>query len=794
MKKWMLAFRTLTRRPGFALAAIFILALGIGANTAMFSMVDAILLRPLPYPEANRLVTVLEASPAKNQKESLIAPVRLEEWNRMNRTFQAIAGAYSESVTDTSGAEPERLDGRRVSPRYFDVFHAKPVLGRTFTPQEDVLGGPTSAVISEGFWNRRYHADPQAIGKRLIVAGTGFTVVGVMPRDFASPTIDVWLPAQLSPFLLSQVRDARFYSGAGRLKPGVSREQAQEDLARVQNELGRQYPGSDAGWSALVGDLKEQRVGNYRKTLYFVFAALALLLTIAVANIAGLMLSQLHRRSRELAIRSSLGGTRMQVVGSVLREVAIIAAAGVAAGCAVAFWLAGFESRAFDLLPRTSEIHVEWRALLFAGLAGVLTTVLCGLLPALHATRSDLSAMLAEGGRGDSGGRHRWQSALVGGQIALTLLLLSSAGLMLRSYYNISHLNPGFDADHAITFHVGAGWDEDRKRIGQSQVDLVEKLQRYPGVEAAGFTNFLPASGATLRYQVTLEGLANTDDGGRITIGERSITSGYLQAMGARMLEGQSCPDLRGAASGPAKAVVSRRFADLYGGGQRLVGRHLRWVGGTADPPMEIVGIASNMQEDTLTVTPAPYLYLCIAPGDWPDPEYVVRTHGDPRSLLQAIRPIVHSVAPSRAVFGVKTLQEFLDATMDEPRMNTRMLTWFAGAALLLAAVGLYSLVSLSVTSRTREIGVRMTLGARPGRIVLQVLARVARLLSAGIGAGLMLLFLAERLLRSVLFGVSPLDAVTLAATVLVLAVVAGVATVIPARRAARIDPLQAMK
>jgi ABC-type antimicrobial peptide transport system permease subunit len=209
---------------------------------------------------------------------------------------------------------------------------------------------------------------------------------------------------------------------------------------------------------------------------------------------------------------------------------------------------------------------------------------------------------------------------------------------------------------------------------------------------------------------------------------------------------------------------------------------------------MEIVGIASNMQEDTLTVTPAPYLYLCIAPGDWPDPEYVVRTHGDPRSLLQAIRPIVHSVAPSRAVFGVKTLQEFLDATMDEPRMNTRMLTWFAGAALLLAAVGLYSLVSLSVTSRTREIGVRMTLGARPGRIVLQVLARVARLLSAGIGAGLMLLFLAERLLRSVLFGVSPLDAVTLAATVLVLAVVAGVATVIPARRAARIDPLQAMK
>ncbi len=631
MKTWVLALRSLTRRPGFALAAIFILALGIGANTAMFSMVDAILLRPLPYPDSARLVTVLEASAAKNQKESLLAPVRLEEWNRMNRTFDAIAGAYSESVTDTSGAEPERLDGRRVSPRYFDVFRAKPNLGRTFTHEEDLFGGPASAVISEGFWNRRYHADPQAIGKRLIVAGTGFTIVGVMPRQFASPTIDVWLPAQLAPFLMTQVREARFYSGVGRLKPGVARQQAQEDLARVQSDLGRQYPRTDAGWSALVGDLKENRVGNYRKTLYFVFAALALLLLIAVANIAGLMLSQLHQRSRELAIRSSIGGTRMQVAGSVLREVAIIAAAGVGLGCAVAFWLAGFESKAFDLLPRTSEIHLDWRALLFAGLAGIATTVLCGLLPALQATRSDLSVLLAEGGRGDSGGRHRWQSVLVGGQIALTLLLLASAGLMLRSYYNMARLNPGFDAGHAITFHVGAGWDENRKAIGQTQIDLVEKLQRYPGVQAAGFANFLPATGATLRYQVTLQGLANTEDGGRITVGERSITGGYLQALGARILEGQSCPDLRAVSSGPPKAIVSRRFADLYGSGQRLVGRHVQWVGtGTTDAPMEIVGIASNMQEDTLTVTPAPYLYVCIAPGDWPDPEYVVRMQGAP--------------------------------------------------------------------------------------------------------------------------------------------------------------------
>jgi putative ABC transport system permease protein len=795
MKKWMLASRTLTRRPGFALAAILILALGIGTNTAMFSMVDSILLKPLPYPHGDRLVTVLEASAAKNQKESLIAPARLEDWNRMNRTFDAIAGIYSESVTDTSGAEPERLDGRRVSPRYFDVFGMKPLLGRTFTPQEDVLGGPTSAVISEPFWNRRYHSDPRIIGKRLIVGGTGFTIVGVMPRQFAGPTVDVWLPAQLSSFLLVKIREARFYSGVGRLKPGVTRAQAQEDLDRVQKELGREYPSTDAGWSALVGDLKEFRVGHYRKTLYFVFSALVLLLLIAVANIAGLMLSQLHRRSKELAIRSSIGGTRAQVIGSVFREVAIISAAGVVLGCLLAVWLVGFESTAFDILPRASEIGVDWRALVFAASAGVLTAILCGLLPALQATRSDVNALLAEGGRGDSGGRHNWQSILVGSQIALTLLLLASAGLMLRSYYNLAHVNPGFDAEHAITFHVGAAWDEDRKRVGQTQVDLIEKLQRYPGVEAAGFTNFLPASGATLRYQVTLEGLASAEDGGRLTVGERSITSGYLKAMGAQIVDGQSCPALRAVPSGPAKVLVSSRFASLYGNGQNLVGRHVFFAGVLPNATaMEIVGIVGNMKEDTLSVTPAPYVYVCIGPGAWPDPEYVVRAQGDPQPLLSAIRPLVHSVAPSRAVFGVKTVQKYLDDTIDQPRMNTRMLSIFAIAALLLASVGLYSLVSLSVTSRTREIGVRMTLGAQPSRIVLQVLTGVARLLAAGIVAGLLLMFAVERLLRSVLFDVTPADGLTLAATIVVLVIVAGAATLIPARKASKIDPLQAIK
>lgn len=795
MKKWVLASRTLTRRPGFAAAAILILALGIGANTAMFSMVDAILLKPLPYPNADRLVTVMEANTSKNEKASLIAPVRLEEWNRMNRSFEGIAGIYSESVTDTSAAEPERLEGRRVSPRYFTVFNMKPLLGRTFTPDEELFGGPASVIISQSFWTRRYHAGADAIGKRLIVGGKGFTIIGVMPKEFASAAVDVWMPAQLAPPLLTKIRQARFLSGVGRLKPGVTIAQGQRDLARVQAELGRQYPQTDKDWSALVGDLKESRVGHYRRALFFVFGAVGLLLLIAVANIAGLMLSQLHRRGRELAIRSSLGATRMQVVGSVLREVCIIAALGVGVGSVTALWLLRILATSFETLPHPNEFQLDWRALAFAALAGILAAVLCGLLPALQATRADLNALLAQGGRGDSGGRHKWQSVLVGGQIAITVLLLASAGLMLRSYYNLSHLNPGFDAEHAITFHVGAAWDEDRKRVGQMQQDLLDGLRRLPDVDSAGFANFLPAMGATLRFQLTLEGLARSEDGGKIAVGERGIAGGYVQALGAPMLTGHSCPDLRALTPGAPKAIVSRRFAELYGNGQGLVGRHFRWIESPPNQPgYEIVGVAGDMKEDTLNVTAAPYVYICLNPGDWPDPEYVVRAHGDPRAVMQAIPGIVHGIAPSRAVFGVKTLEDVLAGTLEQPRLNTRMLAAFAFAAMLLASVGLYSLVSLSVTSRTREIGLRMTLGAVPAQIMMQVIGRVGLLLAGGIATGLVFTLLAQRVLRSLLFDISPTDVVTLAATVATLTAVSAIATYIPARRASHIDPLEAIR
>ena len=574
MKSWQIALRSLLRRPGYTVTAVLMLVLGAGTTTALFSVVDTILLKPLPYPNPDRLVTVLEASPSKNKKESLVAPGRLEDWNRLNRTFQAIAGAYSENVTDTSGTEPERLAGRRVSPRFFLVYGAAPLLGRTFTKDEELAGGPTSAVISDGLWTRRYGQDRGVLGKRLVLGGQGYTIVGVMPRNFFAPSVDLWLPAQTPPALM-RIREARFLSGVGRMQPGVTILEAQADLARVQYELGEQYPQSDKGWSAIVSDLKEQRVGDYRRTLLLVFGAVGLLLLIAVANIAGLTLAELHRRERELAIRSSVGASRAQVIATVMREVLLIAIAGAALGAATAAVAVNLMAKLFADLPRMSELVFDWRALLFAAAASLLAALIFGVVPAFQATRADLAPLLAESGRGVAGGRRVLQRGLVVAQLALTVLLLASAGLLLRSYYNLTRVDAGFDADHAITFHVGAAWDEDRARVGRMQLAILDALDRTPGVAAAGFTNFLPATGATLNYQIVVEGLAQTEENGTYTVGERTVTSGYMQALQIPLLAGEWCPALAPidyVHPVPGKALVNRRFVELYGRGNSMIG------------------------------------------------------------------------------------------------------------------------------------------------------------------------------------------------------------------------------
>jgi putative ABC transport system permease protein len=794
MTNWKTACRSLVRRPSYAAATVLILALGIGATTTLFSLIDAVLWKPLPYPEPDRLVSVMEANPAKNQNTSLVAPARIEDWNRLSQSFEGISGAYSENVTDTSGSEPERLAGWRVAPRYFAVFESPALVGRVPKPEEEQFGGPLAAEISYRLWQRRYHGDAGVIGKRLVLSGKGYTIVGVMPDGFASPAIDLWMPAQINPGLM-QAREARFYSGVGRMKPGINGEQAQAELSHVQSELGRQFPASDKGWSAIVHDLKDERVGEHRASLSLMFWAVVLLLLIACANAGGLMLGHLHRRERELAIRSSLGATRSQLVAVILREVLILVAAGAAVGFALSWWGVSAIRAAFLTIPRVDQIRLDWRALLFTVGASVLAAAVFGLAPAFETLRTELSGRLYQATRTQARGRRRFEQALVAAQFAVTLVLLLGTGLLVRSYSKLNQVDPGFDPNHVITFHVGAEWSEDRPALAKMQAQLLDELARLPGVQAVGTTNFLPATGATLRFEAVMEGSSGDVDNGKTLVGERTVGGGYLDALRMPLLQGEACGALPTNNQAPVKAIVNRAFVEKYGNGNPVVGRHISFGGPMLNAP-RITGVVQNAKEDGLDAPPYPYVYLCLPGGSWPDPDYVVRTAGDPRQILSAIRQVVHSVAPSRAVFGVKTVEELVASSLETPRISAQVLALFAATALTLAAVGLYSLVMLAVTAQTKEIGLRVALGANPGRIVAGVILTAVRPVLIGLGAGAVLAAVAlnTKALRSLLFGVRVTDAVTLGSVIATLALVALVAALAPARRAASIDPIQALR
>jgi putative ABC transport system permease protein len=786
------AWRTLLSRPVFTLTAILTMAAGIGVTTALFSVVDRVLIRPLPFPAAGQLVTVYEASAARRERASLIAPVRLDDWNRLNRTFEAISGSYAENVTDTSGPEPERLEGRRVMPRFFDVYRMAPLVGRTFTADEERFGGPTAAVISEALWARRFGRAADVVTRSLTVAGRGFAIVGVMPQEFMSASTEVWIPAQLSPWLM-RVREARFVGGVGRMKEGVSLDAARSDMARVQRLLGEQYPKTDRDWSVDIQDLKEVRVGGYRRALLLLFGAVAVLFVIAVANVAGLMLVQLQRRTAEFAVRSAIGASQAQIVSVVMREVAIIASLGAVLGAMSAVWVTQLLSAVFTMVPRMAEVTVDIRALIFVVAATVAAAAAFGLIPALMASRRRVAPLLSGAGRAISGGQHKLQRALVVAQVALSVLLAGAAGLLVRSYGALTQVDIGFNPHNVLIFHVGAAWDEDRRPIGQMQERIVAELQQLPGVRAAGFANFLPATGATLRYQVQVEGLAGPEDNGTLTVGTRMVTPGYLRALEVPLLTGEWCSEIRAANPNvPLTAMVNRRFVELYGGDATLVGRNLDMRQG--GKPFRITGIIANIREDGQGAPVAPFAYTCTQGGFWPDPEYAIRTDGDPRSALSAIRQSVRAIDPIRPIFGIRQLDDVMSAAVDQPRLNARVLSLFAGTALALAALGLHGLMTLLVTERRHELGVRLALGAAPGDLARLVLFGAGRLVVVGMLSGLLLTLAASRSLRAVLYGVSPYDPQALGAGLIALVFVGLLSVALPLRQATSVSAAEAMR
>lgn len=783
--------RLIRKSPAFSIAVIITLALGIGANSAVFSAINAVLLRPLPFPRGDELMLLRELNSKSADPPTFVAPIRLEDWSRLNSTFQAISGYYTQNDPETSGVLPEKISQALVAPRFLQVWGVSPALGRDFTPEEQKFGGPNAVLISDSFWRRRFHSDRAAVGKTLHLGKTSFHIVGVMPASFLFPDHDVelWSPVPTdAPY--AQDRQSTWYTAVGRLKPGVTLSQAQADIASVQAQLGKQFPKTDADLSISVQSLKEDTVSSVRRSLWMLFASVTLLLLIACTNIVALLLARVTDREHEITVRFSLGASRRTLIAQLLSETFVLAIAGAALGLILATVAAKiFRLLAADL-PRVQEIVLDWRIVAYALVCSLAATFLCGLLPALRATRN-LSESLAKDRRTHVSEGHPLQWGLVGVQVALAVTLLFGAGLLLRSFQQLSRVSPGFDPSHVLTLHISGGWGEtvDLKGLAQRIDRDLEALRAVPGVEAAAISSSLPGVPGNNETQVKLvEG--SQDPNRKLTAAGRFVSTGYFSVMHIPVLAGSPCPP-----NGTTQALlVNRNFAETYLPQASALGHHLLLGEGSPFATVgEIRGVVADAREQGLALDPLPTVYWCTS-APMPDPFFLVRTNAAPATMAETIRRAIHHVEPARAVFNLSPLEDHLSDANSENRLRMVLLGLFALTAISLVCVGLYGTLSYSVTLRRREIGLRLALGALPQQITVRYLWQALRVTAIGCACGLLLAAAAGRLLSSMLFGVSSLDSFTFCAVILLVLVVASAAAVLPALRAARIDPMQTLR
>jgi putative ABC transport system permease protein len=785
-------YRGLVRRPTFFLAVVFTMALGIGANSAIFSVIDAVLLKPLPYPGGDRLMALFESSPRLKVPRGPVAPPRLEEWSRMNQTFAGITGAYTENRAETSGALPEKLVCARVAPRFFSVLGTPALVGRGFGPDEEVANGPMAAVISERLWKRRFHSDPQAVGQVLRLLDRSFPIVGVLPDSFRFPAddVDVWLPAKL-PAIAQTQRELRIFSAIGRIKEGITPAAAQADLAAVQGRLALDFPATDGKWSVVLDPLKDERVGGVAKSLWVLFGAVSLVLLIACANVACLLLAQASRREREIAVRFAIGARRAQVVSGLLLEAICAAAPGALLGLLMAVWGADWFRHTAARLPRADEIHLDWRIVLFTLSVTLATALLFGLVPALQATRSGTAGTLAAGSRTQVGGRQRLLRTLVSAQIALAIVLLVGAGLLIRTLSQLGQTPLGFRPDNVLALRISASFDEkrDMKRVQQRLYNTLEALGAMPGVEAAALSVSPPGGGEEYPQQFGIVGKDSESRGQQMFADFQSVSPSYFQVLGIPLLAGETCRlSMDGKTTPPV--MVNRSLVDRFMGGMNPVQQRIS----AGSYSFAISGILSDVRDHGYAKDPRPTVYFCEMPGFFPDPEFLVKTAADPVTLVESVRRRMQALEPNRGVYDTKPLTAYLSSTLAEKRFQSMLLSLFGATALLLAIVGLYGVTSFFVSQRSREIGLRAALGAQPGQILAHVFRQGAVMTGAGVVAGLAAAAFLSKSIASLLFGIAPIDPITFAVVPVLLTMVAAAAIWAPARRAMKVEPTEALR
>jgi putative ABC transport system permease protein len=795
--------RTLAKNPAFTSIAIVALALGIGANSAIFSVVDAVLLRPLPFKKPEQLVMLWENATHLGFPKNTPSPANFLDWQKQAGAFTGMAAMVERSFNLTGVGEPERLDGRRVSANLFDLLGVRAVLGRTFVPDDDRPGSHV-VLLSYSLWQRRFGSDPNVIGRALALNGESYTVIGIMPRfvqlpGFANRNDQLWLPIAFPPEEAAQ-RGNHFLEVIARMKPGITLKQAQAEMETIAARLAQQYPDYNTRLGAVVVPLHEEVVGDIKPALLILLGAVGFVLLIACANVANLLLARAAVRQKEIALRLALGASRSRLTRQFLTESVLLAMFGAGLGLLLA--LGGIRILK-TFIPATisqvQTINIDARVLIFTGLVAVLTGIAFGLAPALQASHLNLNDTLKEGGRDAGGGRkgNRLRGLLVIGEVAVSFVLLIGAGLLINSFFHLRNLEPGFRADHLLTMKVDLSEVKypDRERRAAFFDEVIRRVRALPGVQSAAVAGNLPLTYNGDSMNISVEGVPDPPPDQRPDVIFRAIGPGYFSTMGISIIRGRDFTD-QDKADSKNVVVISEKNAQHFWPGQDPIGRRLRPGSSTSNTPWrEVIGIVKDVRQNDFIAPPKMQMYFTYRQlKDLAPNALVIRTSIEPLSLAASARDAIWSVDKDQTVADIDTMEHIVAEAVARQRFSMLLLGLFATLALLLASVGIYGVMTYSVAQRTHEIGIRIALGARRADVLQMTIKQGLRLVGAGMILGLAAAFILTRVLESLLFGISATDPVTFFGISLVLLAVAILASYIPALRATKVDPIIALR
>jgi putative ABC transport system permease protein len=793
--------RMLRKNPGFTAIAVLTLALGIGATTAIFSVVDAVLLRPLPYDEPDRLVTISESNSSNDlATRNPVAPGNYLDWRSQNTAFSHVVATHFPGFSLTGSGRPERALGAAISAGALGMLGLRPHLGREIAPEDDRPDANAVVMLSDSLWRRRFNANRDIVGKTIHLDAAAYTVIGVLPPglQFPQEDVDLWVPLEHELDSKNMHwRNSHYLDVYARLKPGITLPQAREEMNRIAGSLKRTYPDTNSGAGTIVQPLQHDLVSGIRPALLTLLFAVGFVLLIACANVANLLLVRAIRREKELSIRVALGAGSSRLVRQLLTESILLSFAGAVAGLLIAGWVrqALLALRPAGL-PLYNSVRTDFRVLLFTLAVSVLTGILFGLMPALRAARADVNLVLKNTSRSVTSGfgATRLRSVLVAGEIAISLILLIGAGLLIQSFFRLRNTDLGFRTDHTLTMRISIPADK-YPQDGQVVAfcdRLLDKVRTLPGVERAGMVSFLPLTGHEFDNSFDIVGRPPFPPSHSEYPQVRTVDPQYFSVLGIPVLRGRALNDLDRLAM-PRAIVISESMARRYWHDESPLGEHVVVYMGEDQSPWEIVGVASDVRTD-IDAESQPMIYFPYAQMPYRYMVLAVRTHADSKTTAETIRMAASSIDPDRPLYQVRTLEELLAQTLVPWRFSTTLVGAFAALALLLASAGVYGVISYTVGQRTGEIGIRMALGAEPRHVLWPILFSAMKLCLAGIAVGLVGAAGLSRFLVSQLYGVHPTDVFTFAAVTLLLVVVASAASYIPARRASRVDPMIALR